>query len=149
MMSLKYIFQIIVQSYKLKRMSDSEFECQKFLGLMSLLRNFLIEGTGKKEQSKEEVQSRKYGFKNLFEIETLNIIKEILSAGDLIDILEDLLEHAKDTKDYETLTLNVMKNVIKMTRNLLKLLLPRTTIISYGFVHPLTGIGARDSAGNE
>ena len=88
MMSLKYIFQIIVQSYKINRKMDSKFDGQEFLGLMSVLRNFLLEDTGKRLSS---TAPRNYGFKNLFEMETLDIISEIVPPGDLIDTLEALL----------------------------------------------------------
>ena len=110
MMSLKYIFQIIVQSYKINRKMDSKFDGQEFLGLMSVLRNFLLEDTGKRLSS---TAPRNYGFKNLFEMETLDIISEIVPPGDLIDTLEALLEYARDKKDFDTLTMNVMSKVIQ------------------------------------
>ena len=108
MMSLKYIFQIIVQSYKLNKASNPNFECAEFLDMMSLLRDFLQEkDTGK------GVTSKRYGFKTLFEVDTINTVTEIFPAKDLIDILEALLADTRENKDQETLTLNVMSKVIK------------------------------------
>ena len=108
MMSLKYIFQIIVQSYKLNRESNPNFECGEFLDMMGLLRDFLLE-----KDTGRGVTSKKYGFKTLFEVDTINTVTEILPAKDFIDILEALLADTRDNKDQETLTLNVMSKVIK------------------------------------
>ena len=108
MMSLKYIFQIIAQSYKLNKKSNPNFESDEFLDMMTLLRDFLLE----KDRGKP-VSSKKYGFKTLFEVETINTVTEILPAKDLIDILEALLADTRDKKDQETLTLTVMSKVIK------------------------------------
>merc|ERR1719394_213793 len=73
---------------------DSKFDGQEFLGLMSVLRSFLLEDTGKRLSS---TAPRNYGFKNLFEIDTL----------------EALLEYARDKKYFDTLTMNVMSKVIQ------------------------------------
>ena len=108
MISLKYIFQIIVQSYKLNKASNPLFEGEEFLDMMRLLCDFLLE-----KETGKGVTSKKYGFKFLFEVDTINTVIEILPTKDHIDILESLLADTRDSKDQEALTLNVMSKVIK------------------------------------
>ena len=95
MMSMKYIFKFIAQSFKLNQKKDKNFDSRPLANLMGVLEEFLlvpdIDAKSKNAQSK--------AFQTLFEVETINAICEVLPNTVLINIFERVLSERDKTNN--------------------------------------------------
>ena len=104
MMSMKFIFMFIIKAYKFNKESDESFGSIHFCHLIQTLGDFLRKRNGNK-------MLRSQAFKALFDVDTLNIISEIVPGVILVDILKDILEE-NDTKSRDCNILNAVGEIL-------------------------------------
>ena len=86
MMSMKFIFRFIVKAYNLNTEKDSDL----FAKLIQNLGQFLKKRSGNKILHSQT-------FKALFDVDTMNIVSEIVPGIAIVDILKDILEGEEKT----------------------------------------------------
>ena len=104
MMSMKFIFKFIVKAYKLNKAKDDSFDSDSFCQLIQTLGEFLKKRNGNR-------QTHSQTFKALFDVETMNIISEIVPGIIVVDILKDILE-AEDTNSKDCNRFNAVRDIL-------------------------------------
>eukprot|EP00092_Neocalanus_flemingeri_P017839 GFUD01019303.1.p1 GENE.GFUD01019303.1~~GFUD01019303.1.p1 ORF type:complete len:1705 (+),score=380.42 GFUD01019303.1:51-5165(+) len=104
MMSMKFIFKFIVKAYKLNKKNYAAFDSDLFCQLLQTLGEFL-----KKRSGNRMLHSQT--FKALFDVDTMNIISEIVPGIVIVDILKDILE-AEDINSKDCNRFNAVRDLL-------------------------------------
>jgi hypothetical protein len=104
MMSMKFIFMFIIKAYKFNKERDESFGSNHFCHLIQTLGDFLRKINGSKMLHSQ-------AFKALFDVDTLNIISEIVPGVIIVDILKDILKE-NDAKSRDCNFLNAVGEIL-------------------------------------
>ena len=103
-MSMKFIFKFLVKSYNLNKEIDESFDPEPFSQLVQTLGEFLIKRGGNKILHSQT-------FKALFDVETMNIISEIVPGIIIVNILKDILE-SEDANSKDCNRFNAVRDIL-------------------------------------
>ena len=104
MMSMKFIFKLLVKSYKLNKEEFESFDSAPLCQLIQNIGEFLKKRSGSKILLSQT-------FKALFDVETMNIVSEIVPGILIVNILEDILE-SEDSKSKDCNKFNAVRDIL-------------------------------------